>query len=144
MAIFEKAFAKTAKKEGGYVNNPNDKGGETYMGICRKFYPKLGMWKTIDKLIKVQLMKIKEINNFLKNDEDTQKDVKGVYYEKYWKPLRLDEVSSQKIAEQLFDDAINRGITATIKLMQRLKGMKVTGKMSNELINKYGKQSKTK
>ena len=33
MASFTKAFAKTVAAEGGYVNNPNDKGGETYMGM---------------------------------------------------------------------------------------------------------------
>ncbi len=143
MAIFEKAFAKTIKAEGGYVNNPNDKGGETYMGVTRKNYPNLKLWTIIDD-IKKQSTDKKYINNCLKNNIGVKNEVKVIYKHNYWDPLHLDLVNSQRVAEQLFDNAINCGITATIKLMQKAKNMKVTGKMSNELIDKYGKQSRTK
>lgn len=145
MAVFEKAFAKTVKAEGGYVNNPNDKGGETYMGVTRKNYPKLKMWEMID-FYKTILpdRKPKDLNSILCRIKDIQEEVKNVYKTNYWNPIKLDLVASQRIAEQLFDNAINCGVTATIKLMQKTKNMKVTGRMSNELIQKYGKQSRTK
>lgn len=142
MATFEKSFTKTVKAEGGYVNDPNDAGGETYMGVTRKYHPNLAMWNKIDKY-KKSLSK-KELNKVLKEDEQVQKDVRSVYWNSYWKPLRLDEVNSQLIANQFFDNAINCGVTATIKLMQKIKLMKVTGKMSNELIKKYGKAIRRK
>ena len=63
MADFEKAFAKIIKAEGGYVNNPNDKGGETYMGITRKNHSKLKMWKLIDEL--KNILNIKDLNTKL-------------------------------------------------------------------------------
>ena len=40
MANFDEAFALTMKSEGGYANNPNDTGGETYKGVSRKNHPK--------------------------------------------------------------------------------------------------------
>ena len=39
------------KMEGGFVNDPQDKGGMTFKGICRKFYPDLKIWNTIDDLL---------------------------------------------------------------------------------------------
>lgn len=35
MAEFNIAFQKTLTHEGGYVNDPEDSGGETYKGISR-------------------------------------------------------------------------------------------------------------
>lgn len=142
MAIFEKSFIKTVKAEGGYVNDPNDAGGETYMGVTRKYHPNLTMWTKIDNY-KKSLNK-KELNKILKEDEQVQKDVRSVYLNSYWKPLRLNEVNSQLMANQFFDNAINCGVTSTIKLMQKIKFMKITGKMSNELIKKYGKAIRRK
>lgn len=137
MATFEKSFIKTVKAEGGYVNDPNDAGGETYMGVTRKYHPNLAMWTKIDNY-KKSLDK-KELNKVLKEDKQVQQDIRNVYLNNYWKPLRLDEVNSQLMANQFFDNAINCGVTATIKLMQKIKFMKITGKMSNELIKKYGR-----
>ena len=36
MADFRLAYKKIEAAEGGYVNDPDDKGGETYKGISRK------------------------------------------------------------------------------------------------------------
>ena len=44
MADFKVAFAKTIRFEGGYVNHKADKGGETYKGIARNFWPKWKGW----------------------------------------------------------------------------------------------------
>ena len=48
MALFEKALLKTSAHEGGYVNDPTDRGGETYRGISRKFYPDWPGWEVVD------------------------------------------------------------------------------------------------
>ena len=39
MADFNDAFDETMGHEGGYVNDSNDAGGETYRGISRRFNP---------------------------------------------------------------------------------------------------------
>jgi lysozyme family protein len=61
------------KYEGGYVNHPNDLGGETYKGIARNAHPNWEGWKFIDQKRPVP--------------EDL---VRRFYYEQFWKPLRCD------------------------------------------------------
>ena len=61
MANYNIAYNKVIKIEGGYVNDPDDAGGETYMGISRKFNPNAKFWKVIDE--------IKSINNNITNKE---------------------------------------------------------------------------
>jgi lysozyme family protein len=48
MADLTTAYESTMKAEGGYVNNPQDPGGETYKGIARKFNSKWDGWIAID------------------------------------------------------------------------------------------------
>ena len=136
MADFDKAFTKVCEKEGGYVNNPNDRGGETYMGICRKNYPKNYMWEIIDR-IKQKVGNIaKEITKAAKLDKDLTTQVKWIYKKYYWDKLKLDEVKSQRIADMAFDDAVNRGTVAAIKTLQKTVKLPITGRMSKELIEK--------
>lgn len=82
---FLKAFDLTLGKEGGYVNDPLDPGGETRFGISKRDYP----------------------------DEDlkalTTLRAREIYYRDFWLPLRLDEVSSPEISAEIFDTAVNAG-----------------------------------
>ncbi|MFM7564688.1 MAG: glycosyl hydrolase 108 family protein, partial [Planctomycetota bacterium] len=39
MADFAIAFDETMINEGGYVDDPDDRGGETYRGVARRFHP---------------------------------------------------------------------------------------------------------
>ena len=145
MADFEKAFAKTIKAEGGYVNNPNDKGGETYMGITRKNHPKLNMWKIIDFYkTNVPNRKPKELNSILCRIKDIQEEVKTVYRKNYWNPIKLDMIYSQRIANQFFDISVNCGTYSAIKAMQRVAGVKETGKLDDKTIDYYVKRHKRK
>lgn len=45
---FAKAFAATMQHEGEYANVVGDKGGETYMGISRVYWPSWAGWPVID------------------------------------------------------------------------------------------------
>jgi lysozyme family protein len=38
MADFKQAYQLVLQNEGGYVNDPNDPGGETYKGVARNIY----------------------------------------------------------------------------------------------------------
>lgn len=142
MAVFEKAFTKTVAAEGGYVNNPNDRGGETYMGITRKNYPKLKMWATIDKL--KNILSKRDLNSKLSKNEDIQKEVKEVYKKNYWTPLKLDLINSQRVANEFFDISVNCGTKAAIKSMQRTAGLVETGRMNTQTIEYYVKRYKGK
>lgn len=132
MANFKESFDKVILAEGGYVNDPDDAGGETYLGISRKANPYAKMWKTIDAIKKQY--GVKGIEARLKNNRKIIEEVEHIYKSKYWDALRLDEVYSQRIAHQLFDDAVNRGVTSAIRIAQQVTDMTITGKFSEELL----------
>ena len=130
---FQEAFDKVIVAEGGYVNDPHDNGGETFMGISRKFNPDSVLWKYVDAEKKKGGTNA-QLTKRLKDNEAAVKAVYYIYYSKFWNPLRLSEVKDSKMQYQIFDDAVNRGVVAAIRTIQHLVGMSVTGRMSDELI----------
>lgn len=122
MANFEKAFKLVVEAEGGYVNDKDDKGGETFMGITRKNHPNLKMWDIVDKYIDMY-NSIYGINKYLKNRDDVMEEIRGVYKKQYWDKLMLDDVNYQRVANSLFDDCVNRGVSATLKLIRNVYGL---------------------
>ena len=140
MANFDIEFDKLIFTEGGYVNDPDDTGGETYLGISRKHNPKWDGWKKIDSFKYIST--IKKFNETLKKDESITESAKNLYKSNYWDKLMLDHVPSQEIAHQLFDDAVNRGVASAIRIAEHVMDMTVTGEFSDELfynLCKYGK-----
>ena len=132
MAKFDIAFKRTINAEGGYVNDPDDKGKETYMGISRVYHPKEVMWNVIDVAKKSHSGKV--LNYVLKESSVVQNNVKSIYKKEYWDVICLDEISNQKLANEIFDDAVNRGVKAVIKTIQKILKMDVTGNITDELI----------
>lgn len=130
---FKEAFDKLIIAEGGYVNDPHDNGGETFMGISRKFNPDSSIWKYVDEAKKLGGNN-SQITKRIKSNEYAVKAVYNFYYIHFWKALRLDDVNDGKLRYQIFDDAVNRGIVAAIRTIQYLVGMTITGRMSDELI----------
>lgn len=113
MAIFEPAFEKTMGHEGGYSNDPDDAGKETYKGISRRWHPSWAGWKRVDEA--------KNRPNFPKNleeDSELQQDVKDFYKRAFWDRMRLDEVNDQSIAEEMFDTGVNFDTPDAVKFLQ--------------------------
>lgn len=131
MANFKKEYEKVIKAEGGYVNDPDDAGGETYLGISRKANPNWRGWTIID-FTKSQYG-TKNITSKLKKNNNLDNLAKELYKTNYWDVLELDDVPNQNIAHQLFDTCVNMGRTRAINIAQHLVGMTVTGKWSDEL-----------
>lgn len=139
MANFDKEFNKVILLEGGYVNDPDDAGGETYLGISRKNNPDWQGWKIIDTEKKNGT---KNLTSRLKKNDKLTKSAKRLYKDKYWDVLELDDINSQGIAHQLFDTCVNCGKATAIRIAQQVIGMTVTGKWSEELkynLMQYGK-----
>ena len=135
MANYNIAYNKVIKVEGGYVNDPDDAGGETYMGISRKFNPNVKFWKVIDEIkSKNKNITNKEMNAILKKNNSIIGEIKNIYKNKYWDKLYLDNLNSQKVAEELFDTAVNMGVNVAIKILQNALKVKTDGKMTNDLI----------
>ena len=92
---FDSAFEKTVGLEGGYGNDPRDPGGETKYGISHRAHPGI------------------DIKNL------TLDQAKAIYLRDYWTPLRLNEVQSEALADEIFDTGVNMGLSTAIKIAQR-------------------------
>lgn len=100
--LFETALKFVLKWEGGYVNNPNDKGGATNKGITQYTY---NAWLQSQKL---QNRDVKNISN----DE-----VRQIYFNNYWKRAGCDKMSA-KFAILAFDTAVNMGLARVNQFMK--------------------------
>jgi lysozyme family protein len=112
MADFKTALAKTLVHEGGYSNNPADAGGETYKGVSRHVHPTWAGWAIIDDY--------RHQPNFPRNlegDASLQLLVQRVYSDLYWLNI-YTEITSQPLAEKLFDMGVLMGVKTSIRLLQ--------------------------
>ena len=134
MANFDEEFNRIIFVEGGYVNDKDDAGGETYLGISRKANPYWKGWEMVDA-IKQQNPK-SVWNRKMKEHTGITRLAKELYKHKYWDIFKLDEIKSQKVARQIFDTAVNCGATTATKIAQQVIGTKIDGKITQELINK--------
>lgn len=128
MANFTIALKKVLKNEGGYANNPNDAGGETYKGISRKNHPTWTGWISIDQIKKAHPKGFKTI---LEHTPELQDKVKDFYKRRFWDELCLDTCSNQELANQAFDMAVNAGVKAGVKILQKVLGIPVDGILGN-------------
>lgn len=117
MADFNKAFGLTMGHEGGFANNPNDKGGMTYKGIARNFHPDWVGWLTVDAALK-QTKDVQFLNNLLGKDRELQLDVQDFYKREFWDVNRLDAFINQDIANELFDTGVNMYWKTGAKFLQ--------------------------
>ncbi len=93
-ALFKKALQFVLNREGGYVNNPNDKGGATNKGITQNTYNAYLQSKGLSR---------KDVRNI------TQAEVEDIYYTRYWKTAGCDKMSPV-FAVICFDTAVNMGV----------------------------------
>lgn len=114
MADFEKAHSLTVKIEGGYVNNPFDKGGETYKGISRAYHSSWAGWLIIDEYKKTHYLK----RNELISNEQLDFLVLLFFRDKFWNINRLDNFNHQLIANELYDTGVNMGVKIAAKFLQ--------------------------
>lgn len=131
MAAFDLAFDKTMRAEGGYGNDPQDSGGETYKGIARNSNPKWPGWIIIDQM--------KTKGNFprsLDSNNDLQNQIKQFYEANYWDKIRGDDITEQLIAESIFDFAVNAGPSVSIRLAQMSVGANPDGVIGNDTLQK--------
>ncbi len=115
MAQFSPAFQITMGNEGGYANNPNDSGGETYKGIARNYWPSWQGWPTVDAAV---ANNPSQINSTLQANASLQAQVQAFYKTNFWDTEDLDALNDQQTANQLFDTAVNMGTGTASKFLQ--------------------------
>ena len=94
---FSSNIGALLKREGGYVNDPNDPGGETNFGITKKTYPNL------------------DIRNL------TQADAIAIYQRDFWDAIDADNLPANMQAVA-FDTAVLFGQPAARKMIAKAKG----------------------
>lgn len=133
MAEFLTSFRKTSKFEGGYANHPNDKGGETYKGIARNMWPQWGGWKIIDRY-KGSPVSSKKMTEVLSGSVELEDMVEAFYRAHFWKPIIGDEIMNQLIADNIYDFAVNSGVSRAVRYAQRIVGTAEDGIMGPKTI----------
>lgn len=98
---FDDALARLLRVEGGYVNNPADRGGETRFGITAATARRHGYAGAMADL--------------------PLETAAAIYRADYWDPLRLDDVAAwhAPVAAHLFDIAVNMGTASAGQFLQR-------------------------
>lgn len=112
MATFLQAFNISKQNAGGYVNDPDDPGGETYRDISRKYNPQWQGWQVIDSMKQQGVV-------FKTNYTDATLDnlAANFYKQNFWDSVKLDNVNSQPIANQVFDQTLD-GIGRTVQMLK--------------------------
>jgi len=90
---FDIAIEFVLKREGGYINDPRDPGGETKFGISKRSYPQL------------------DIKNL------TKEQAIAIYRKDYWQRCGCDSMS-YPMDVIVFDTAVNMGVQRALTLYQ--------------------------
>lgn len=98
---FDDAFDRLIGHEGGYSDHPSDPGGRTMWGVTERVARSWGYMGDMRDL-----------------PRDTAKEL---YKALYWNKVRADEVP-ESVRFDLFDTAVNSGVSQSIKLLQRAAG----------------------
>lgn len=106
MSIFESLFNRLMQHEGGYVNHPNDPGGETMYGVTKRVAQAHGYFGDMRKLPK--------------------STAKAITEKSYYKAVKGDQLD-RLIAWQLTDAAYNHGNRQAVKFLQRAVGVTADG-----------------
>ncbi len=115
MADFEIAYGETELHEGGYVNDPDDRGGETHRGVSRRFHPDWPGWAMIDQI------KRDHPDDFVRRINDDSRLVelsKQLYRQKFWGPILGDRIPDQHVANKVFDTGVNQGVATSVRYLQ--------------------------
>lgn len=128
MADFTAYLPMLFANEGNYCDNyPADQGGETFRGIARNPNPNWAGWAVVDTTkarlelaSPVPMLHWAALSNELLASPQLTAAVESFYIANFWNVLRLGEVTSQSIADQLADHGINAGTRRTAMMLQYL------------------------
>lgn len=115
---YRAAASRLLGVEGGHVNDPIDRGGETKFGISLRFLAAEGAFDD-DRDGKA------DFDLDMDGDIDgadiralTKGDAIYLFHRCFWRPLQA-ETFAVPVGEMMFDQAVNGGLTTARKLLQR-------------------------
>lgn len=107
--LFTEVVKHVIATEGGYVDDPNDRGGETNYGISKRQYPSLNIARL------------------------TRDDAIAIYYRDYWLAYQCDKLPPA-YACFLFDSVINHRAKTAVKFLQQTFRVSVDGILGSETL----------
>ena len=125
MGNYSKAYPVGRKNEGGYVNDPDDKGAETYAGVSRKYYPDCGIWPIIDKIKAERDLHIGD----LIDDPEIEKILFDFYRVEKWDKIKGDKIVDDSVATFLYDWSLTSG--KAVRQLQRELAIEDDGIVGN-------------
>lgn len=119
MTVFDKAYDLVLGHEGGYVNDPDDPGGETYKGVARNRWPHWSGWRSIDDIKSAYPRE--KWNKAMREHPPLQDNIKDFYRGLFWDAIWGDELAklSPALATDMFDMAVNLGTGRATEFIQR-------------------------
>jgi len=112
MSTYAKALRFVLRWEGGFVDDPDDRGGRTNKGVTQRVY---------NKWLENQSQPGKDVLNISDNE------VSVIYEQNYWLRAKCDRLRDSLDMAQ-FDTAINMGVNRAIKILQQAVGADVDGR----------------
>ena len=114
---FDKCLEMLLEHEGGYVNNVNDRGGMTNLGVTKRVYDEwIGRESTEQEMRDL-----------------TPDDVAPIYKKNYWDRVKGDQLPSG-VDWCAFDWAVNSGSGRPAKAIQRAVGATQDGAIGNQTL----------
>ena len=144
-----------------YSNIPQDKGGETVLGVARNKNPNLSIWEEVDKIkneyfptqhvltgsfssgrrqgtpLALATEDLILLSNKILENENITKVVEYFFENNYWKKLKCDIVEHQDFASNLFLLGVNAGIKRAIKVGQKSCGVAEDGIIGKRTIKAW-------
>ena len=121
--MIEEMIQQLIRREGGFVNNPADRGGPTNMGVTQDT---LSTWLG-------HKATIKEVEGLLPSV------ARDIYYYHYWDATKFASLKVSPVAtEMLFDAGVHHGPHRSIRLLQAAIGAKadgVVGPITRSVVN---------
>jgi lysozyme family protein len=124
---FIKFMPLILEHEGGFVNNAKDPGGATKFGISLRFLRSMGQLGDIDHDGDVDIDDIRAL---------TPETVRPFYLNKFYNAMRIEEITSDQLAIQVFDFGVNAGPSRAIITLQRLIGATPDGVIGPDTLKK--------
>lgn len=116
----ETVIEAVIKEEGGFSNDPADKGGRTQYGIAEKFHPEA--WA---------------------DGQVTQEEARNIYFKKYVEGPGFSGVKNTPLLHQLVDFGVNSGPFVATQHLQTALGVEVDGKIGPKTLEALEKADQT-
>jgi len=113
------AFAESIiRTEGGYVDHPNDPGGETIFGVARRYHPDWPGWERLDEL---RARNVRPWPEVVEDDDRIKEAARRFYVAKFWQPVGGDSLwaINRQCALEILDMAVNAGPGGAGEVLQR-------------------------